>query len=156
MSKTTKKSTLSISIDHEIRDLLVSLSNDLDLTISKLARNLIYTSLDDYKILCKVGLNKHIYAFRTSCKSLSKHTATEGSTDEELEPTAQISVVLDSDVKDIMERYSKKLGIPMKTFARNLIYIGLKDLKLLKKIGILQISLAFDSFIKTYLNFEKI
>lgn len=154
MSKTAKKSTLSISIDQEIRESLVSLSASLDLTISKLARNLIYTSLDDYKLLSKVGLNRHIYAFRASCKNLSDCNALEGVIGEELGNSALISVVLDSEVKEIMEQYSKKLGIPMKTFARNMIYIGLKDLKLLKKIGILQISKSFDAFLNTYLNFK--
>ena len=56
---------------------------------------------------------------------------------------AIISVVVDKDVKELLDKYAAELDISVSRFARNLIYIGLDDFKLLKKTGLLKIVLSF-------------
>lgn len=151
----TQKATsiITVSIDEDVRISLDTIAGELDLTISKLARNLIYATLDDYQLPEKFGLgvvSKRILAFRSQCKVLEKQTVSEGYLDEEQEFNAQISVVIDTEVKESLEHLSKVLGIPVKMLARNFIYIGLRDFKLLKKVGIVQAAVAFDSFMRAF------
>lgn len=147
--KTKKTSIMTISVDQDIKQSLDLIALEIDITISKLARNLIYTTLDDYKLLKLSRISKFVYAFRSSCSILEQTTINEN-VESQSEEEVNIGVVIDNDIKDEMNIYAKQLGIPLKTFARNLIYIGLKDLKLLKKTGILKFTLAFEAFIKTY------
>lgn len=147
--KKKNTSVMTISVDSDIRKSLDLIALEIDITISKLARNLIYSSLEDYKLLNTMGIGKQIYAFRSSCNIIEHQSiATNNCTD--LDQEVNIGVVIDNNIKEVMNDYSKQLGIPLKTFARNLIYIGLNDLKLLKKVGILRFTLAFEAFIGTY------
>lgn len=155
MKKSKKTSVITVSLDSDVKADLDQMSLELDLTISKLARNLIYTTLDDYELLNVFGINKHIYNFRASCNSLQGIDSFEKSDAKSVDSNAQISIIIDSEVKGILERYANNLEVTLKQFARNLIYIGLNDLKLLKKTGVLRLSVAFDQFIKGYLGFKK-
>lgn len=153
MASKKNTSIITVSIDEGVRDSLDKLGTKLDLSISKLARNLIYSTLDDYRLPEKFGLSivsQRIFAFRSQCNALEKVQVEEGVIDVEQDLTAQISVVIDSEVKEYLENLSKILGLPTKVIARNFIYIGLRDINALKKVGVFQIALAFDSFIKTY------
>lgn len=58
------KVTISVVIDREVKDQLEHLSKEFDLSVSKLARNLIYTGLDDMKVLKKTGLVRLVLGFR--------------------------------------------------------------------------------------------
>jgi hypothetical protein len=60
-----------------------------------------------------------------------------------------ISVIIDKEVKELLDKYSKEIDLSTSRFARNLIYIGLDDFKLLKKIGIIRTCLAFRTLLDT-------
>jgi len=60
-----------------------------------------------------------------------------------------ISVVIDKDVKDLIEKHAKELDLSTSKFARNLIYVGLDDFKLCKKVGIIRAGLAFRALLGT-------
>lgn len=65
------------------------------------------------------------------------------------EDKVTISVVIDKEVKEILEKYSKELDLSTSKFARNLIYVGLDDYKLFKKVGIVRAGLAFRALLGT-------
>lgn len=60
-----------------------------------------------------------------------------------------MSVVIDREVKEIIEKAAKELDISASKFARNLIYVGLDDYKLCKKVGMIRASLAFRALMET-------
>ncbi len=60
-----------------------------------------------------------------------------------------MSVVIDREVKEIIEKHAKELDLSASKFARNLIYVGLDDFKLCKKVGIVRAGLAFRALMTT-------
>lgn len=58
------KVTISVIVDREVKDQLEKYAKELDLSVSKLARNLIYMALDDLNILKKTGLVRLVLGFR--------------------------------------------------------------------------------------------
>ena len=60
-----------------------------------------------------------------------------------------LSVIIDKEVKELLDKYAKELDLSTSRFARNLIYVGLDDFKLLKKVGIIRTILAFKALLGT-------
>lgn len=66
------KVTISVVIDREVKELLENYAKELDLSVSKLTSNLIYSALDDLKILKKTGLIRLPVGFRAIAESLKE------------------------------------------------------------------------------------
>ena len=64
LNKSENLETIVVTIDKDTKAVLDKYAEELELPIKKLARNLIYTALDDYNFLKKTGLLKVAYKFR--------------------------------------------------------------------------------------------
>ena len=148
--------TISASIDHENKALLEKYAGEIDLTLSRFARNLIYISLDDFKILKKIGCIKIAKTFRDQLSRIPAYDKNVKIRMEEEEKNfTTISIVIDQDTKELIGKYADDVGISMKIFARNLIYVGLDEFKLLRGIGMVRLVFAFKKFLATFENYEK-
>lgn len=56
--------TITLTINKETKDTLDQYVQRLDIPIKKFVRNLIYSALDDYKVLQKTGLIRIAYTFK--------------------------------------------------------------------------------------------
>lgn len=65
------------------------------------------------------------------------------------EDKVTMSVVIDRDVKELIEKYAKELDISASRFARNLMYVGLDEFKLCKKAGVIRVGLTFRALLKS-------
>ena len=54
-----------------------------------------------------------------------------------------MSVVIDREAKEVIEKAAKELDISASMFARNMLYMGLDDYKLFKKVGIIRAAVGF-------------
>lgn len=150
------KVTISALIDKDTKELLEKYAGEIDLTLSKFSRNLIYTALDEFEILKGTGVVKIARVFRDQ---LSKIPLYENKAQARITKNEQnfvtISIVIDQETKEILEKYSGEVGVSMKIFARNLIYVGLDMFKLLKGIGLVRLAFAFRKFIDGFEKFHK-
>ena len=78
LSKSENTGTVVVTIDKETKAILDAYAEDFEIPIKKLTRNLIYSTLDDYKFLKKTRLLKIALRFKNTLKM-------EDSVDEELE-----------------------------------------------------------------------
>lgn len=148
------KVIISVPIDSDIKKLLVKYSKELDIPLSRFTRNLIYVALDSFKLLKKTGVISVLKVFRDL---IDRHVTNERIKNSLLATTDKnsvtISVVIDSEVKILLEQYADYLGLPLNIFGRNLIYIGLDEFKLLKSAGFGKLSIlaaSFKDFVKSY------
>lgn len=158
MKEQQKSVTISISIDQDVKKELENYASDMDLTISRLSRNLIYIALDDFKILNPIKLGKqmlplNIDHFKRSATEYSNFSEFAQNQDEMTKPV-QISVIIRQDIKEQMECYAKQLNMPLKMFATNMLYVGLKSINLLNKVGLIKLATAFRNFIRTFRDYE--
>ncbi|MCB2170993.1 MAG: hypothetical protein KQI78_25320 [Deltaproteobacteria bacterium] len=152
MSLPKNKVIISVQVDYNIRNLLKKYSKELDLPLSKFARNLIYIALDDFKILNKGGV---IPLLKFFTDGVERHVKHEGIREalialKDKKPVT-ISVVIDKDVKEQLDKYADYLGLPLNIFGRNLIYVGLDQFKILRMAGFVKLSKmasAFKLFVK--------
>jgi hypothetical protein len=63
---------ISVLIDKEVKELLDVYAADLDLSVSRFARNLMYVGLDEFKLLRKVGLIQTMTKFSAMLESVKK------------------------------------------------------------------------------------
>lgn len=152
------KVIISVSIDSDVKELLLKYSKEIDLPLSKFVRNLIYVSLDDFKLLKKGGCISISKYFRDTVEAYIKHEGIKefllGSKDKK---PVTISVVVDRDIKEQLDEYADYLGLTLNIFGRNLIYVGLDGFQILKKAGFVKLaklSSAFKIFVKSYVNEE--
>ncbi len=154
MSKTVK---VSISIDKDIKHSLEEIAQELDITMSKFARNLIYLALDDFKDLEKIKLGKKMLASNlTNFKATIDYYAKSYGDDEidSLEfDLVQISVVMDAEVKEILEKMAKEMCMPFKLLTANMLYVGLRSVKLVRKTGVLRLAYGFQKNIEAIKSF---
>ena len=61
-----------------------------------------------------------------------------------------ITIIIDKDVKETLEKYSGELGMSVSKFASNCIYVALDDYKILKKMGVVRMCLGFRSLIESF------
>jgi ribosome biogenesis protein Tsr3 len=150
-----EKALISVAIDKDVKTLLEKYSREIDLTLSKFARNLIYIALDDFKILKQTGVIRLAMAFRSLLETFPKFKKREErKISEEEENSVSISVIIDSEVKELLENYASETGLTLKMFARNLIYIALDDFELLRKAGLVRLACAFRKFMESFENYE--
>jgi hypothetical protein len=158
MSKTDKSVTITISIDKDVKKSLEKFAQETDLTVSRLSRNLIYESLYHFRLLDKVNLGNQMLPIKLGHfrKSMNEYASTinQPLTINDKFDQIQISVIVNEEIKNTMDIYSKSLNMPLKMFASNMLYIGLNDFKLLNKIGIIKIAIAFEKFITAFKNFR--
>jgi hypothetical protein len=151
--------TITISLDQDIKELIERYANELDLNLSRLTKNLMYEAFRHFQIFDKIKLGNQMLAiradnFRSSMILYSNQIQKVKVTDAPVNNKVQISIIIESEVKDLMSEYSKALDIPLKLFAANMVYIGLNDLKLLHNIGIVRIASAFEKFIQAFEKFK--
>lgn len=154
MALSKDKVSLTVAIDKDVKELLEKYAKDLDLTLSKIVRNLILISLEDFNIIEKVGLFKACNTLRKFLMSISSSNGKvliDGNT----EDNVNISVIMDQSTKDLVDSYSQKLDLPVKRFVRNLIYTALDDYKYLKKTGLIRIAFHFKNLIQSQKEFEE-
>lgn len=158
MKKQTDTVKVSISIDKDAKELIEQIGLELDLTLSKMGRNLIYVSLNEFKDLERLKLGRKLLAsnlknFKATLDYYSSDFESKeiNSSDFNL---VQISVVMDRDVKEVLEEKAKQLNMPFKMLAANLLYVGLREARLLRKTGLLRLANAFLSFIETFENYR--
>ena len=155
MTISKEKALISVAIDKDVKALLEKYSREIDLTLSKFARNLIYIALDDFKILKQTGVIRLAMAFRSLLETFPKFNERERKKiSEEEENAVTISVIIDSEIKELLESYANETGLTVKMFARNLIYIALDDFELLRKVGLVRLAQAFRKFMDSFENYE--
>ena len=156
MSMPKDKVIISVSVDSKVKELLVKSSKDLDIPLSRFARNLIYVALDDFKLLKKAGLITVLKFFRDSVESYIKHEGIrEALFVTKDEKPVTISVVVSAEVKEDLDKYSEYLGLPLNIFGRNLIYVGLDEFEILRKAGfgkLHKMIAGFKDFVRTVVN----
>ena len=140
MPKKKETVTITITLDENVKNLLEKSATEMDLTLSRYARNIIYTTIDDLPILQNLKLiNLDIFKIYLKPKNIDL----KGLKLKESPEQVNISVVLRKDVKDKLSRIADSLGLTTKQVTRNLIYVGLHEHDFLKKLGLIQtISIA--------------
>jgi hypothetical protein len=160
MSGKQETVTITISLDQDIKLLIEKYAQELDLTLSRLARNLMYEAFRHFRLFDKIKLETQMMEikadnFRNSMTRVANGAnKAKTSSANGLENKVQISIIIDSVTKKVMNEYAKSLDIPLKLFAANMVYIGLNDFKLLKKIGIMRIATSFMKFIEAFEQFK--
>ena len=137
MSKKKETATITISIDENVKLLLEKSAHEIDLTLSKYARNIIYSSIDDYKILKNTKLiNLDLFRIYLSPENIDLK-------DLEIKIPSRnviISVVIRKDIKEKLSKIAEDLGLTLKQLARNLIYVGLYEHSVLKQFGVIKVA----------------
>lgn len=149
--------TISVSIDKDVKVLLEKYAKEIDLTLSRFARNLIYVSIDSYalKLFTKSGATKLVVPFRAMLDSIPAYKEKiDKKIAYDAENSVTISVAIDADIKEELEKIADEVGLPLKTFARNLIYVALDDFKLLRKVGVIRLAVSFRDFLDKFQNYE--
>lgn len=148
------KVIISVPIDSDIKKFLAEYAKEFDIPLSRFARNLIYVALDTFKLLKKTGIIPILKVFRDL---IDRHVTNERVKNSLLvtadKNPVTISVVIDSEVKILLDQYADYLGLPLNILARNLIYIGLDEFKILKFAGFGKLSVlaaSFKDFVKSY------
>lgn len=155
MSLSKNKTVLTVAIDKEVKGLLEKYGEEQDLTLSKLARNLILISLNDLSLLSKIG-------FLDACLSVKNFLDSRSKTNKNIKPSSEpedavnISVILDKETKDLLDAFAEKFDIPVKRFARNAIYSALDDYKFLKKTGLMRVAFHFKNLVASQKKFEEL
>lgn len=155
MSLSKDKIVLTVAIDKEVKGLLEKYGQELDLTLSKLARNLILISLNDLTLLSKIGFLGACFSVKNFLDSRPKAKKDIKSTNEP-EDAVNISVILDKEMKTLLDSYAEKFDIPVKRLARNAIYSALDDYKFLKKTGLMRIAFHFKNLVASQKKFEEL
>ena len=156
MAISDDKISITVAIDKEVKKQLEKYSKDLDTTVSKLSRNLICYSLRETAIEEKIGLHylgKHLINFLDSLPKPIKETLKWRQNS--IEVPVDISVVIEKDIKNELDRYSNKFGISLKRFARNCIYVALDDLDFLTKSGLIQVAFNFRRLLESDKEFKE-
>ncbi len=65
-----------------------------------------------------------------------------------------LSVVIDQEVKEALEDIAKEMEMSVSKVAKNLLYIGLDEAKVYRKLGVLKAAKAVRTFKKNILNIE--
>lgn len=154
MALAKDKITLTVAIDKNVKDLLEKYGQELDLTLSKLARNLILISLNDLNLLSKIGFLGACFSVRNFLESRPKSKKNIKLSSEPEDPV-NISVILDKQTKELLDTYAEKFDIPVKRIARNAIYSALDDYKFLKKTGLMRIAFHFKNLVESQKKFEE-
>lgn len=154
MTSVKDKITLTVAIDKDVKELLEKYGQELDLTLSKLARNLILIALNDLNLLSTVGFLGACFTVKNFLESLPKsNKKTKPSS--EPEDAVNISVILDKQTKELLDTYAEKFDIPVKRIARNAIYSALDDYKFLRKTGLMRIAFHFKNLVESQKKFEE-
>lgn len=154
MSVSKGKIVLTIAVDKEVKALLEEYGQGLDLTLSKLARNLILISLNDLNLLTKIG-------FIGACLSVKNFLDSRPKANQNIKPSSEpedavnISVIIDKETKELLDTFAEKFDIPVKRFARNAIYSALDDYKFLRKTGLMRIAFHFKNLVESQKKFEE-
>jgi len=145
---------ISVTVDAKVNQLLERYSKEFDLTKSRFARNLIYVSLDGFKLFKATGIALVATKFRKLCETYISH---EGLQDflirtKDSDPVT-FSVVIDEEAHELIKQYADYIELPKKIFMRNLIYVGLDEFRILKIAGfdkLVKLADGFNDFIRKF------
>ncbi len=150
MSKKEETVTITITIDENVKLLLEKAAHDVDLTLSKYARNIIYSTISDLKILKNLKLiNLDLFKIYLSPENIDL----KGIELKEPSRDVNISVIIRKDIKEKLSKVADDLGLTLKQVTRNLIYVGLHEHHFLKNLGLIQvtkIAIGFTGYIKGF------
>ena len=147
--------TIIIEIDKDVKPSLLKHSQELDLTISKFTRNLLYHALNEFKLYRSTGITTIVAAFRNAIDSIPSNKRKIDAKIAELEKRrVTVSIVIDADVKQTIEKLAAEIGLPFKTFTRNLLYVALDDFKLVKKAGVVRVAVLFRGLLDKFTSAE--
>ena len=151
MPKKVETVTITITIDENVKLLLEKSAHEVDMTLSKYARNIIYSTIDDFKILKNLKLlNLDLFRIYLSPENIDLK-------DLELKPSfgeVNISVIIRKDIKESLSKIANDLGLTLKQVTRNLIYVGLHEHRFLKSFGLvhaMKIAIGFRGYITGFL-----
>lgn len=60
--------------------------------------------------------------------------------------TERITISVNKEVKEYLQKYSDDYGIPVSVLARNILYVGLDQFNILDKIGIAHLFVGLEKF----------
>lgn len=143
MAKKHKTVTISVKLDERVKKLLEESAYEVGLSLSEYARNIIYCTLDDYKILTKIKL-LYFDSFGIYLDPKNSHLKIE---DIEQPKEVNISVIIREDVKLKLEEIADTLGLTMKQVVRNFIYVGLYEHDVLRKFRFYKLIKMANGFI---------
>jgi len=155
MPKKDETVTITITIDENVKLLLEKAAHEVDLTLSRYARNLIYSTIDDLRILKNLKLiNLDLFKIYLSPENVDLKDIEFKSSSKEV----NISVIIRKDIKEKLAAIADDLGLTLKQVSRNLIYVGLHEHRFLKQIGlvkVIKIAVGFREYIKGFMGAEK-
>ncbi|MCA1764842.1 MAG: DUF6290 family protein [Desulfobulbaceae bacterium] len=143
MPKGHKNITITVKLDERIKTLLEKCSHETGLSLSQYVRNIIYSALEDYRILSDLKrINLDLFNISTKADTSRIKIEEPGPSKE-----VNISVIIREDVKAKLEKISTDLGLTLKQVARNFIYVGLYEHDVLRKLGMVQIGKIANGFL---------
>lgn len=158
MALPKNKVPIQATIDSKVNALLQEYADKLGVKKAKFAKDLIYSSLRNVKLLKNIG----ILSIAANIRDVIEFTVKNFGINKQIfvhidDNPVTITITVDVEVKNIMEEYADLLELPFKVFVRNCIYLGLDDFKVFDLLGITKLSKytnAFRKFITGY-NEEK-
>ena len=69
--------------------------------------------------------------------------------------TERITISVNKEVKDYLQKYSDLYGIPVSALSRNMMYVGLDQFHILHKLGIGHLVKGLEVFTKNFKNLMK-
>lgn len=145
---------ISVTVDGQVNQLLERYSKEFELTKSKFTRNLIYVSLDSFKLFKLTGFALAATKFRKLCEVYITHEDMKNCiiTTKDRDPVT-FSVGIDEQANELIKKYADYVELPKKVFVRNLIYVGLEEFQILRMAGfgkLAKLADGFNSFIRKF------
>jgi len=69
--------------------------------------------------------------------------------------TERITISVNKEVKEYLQRYSDIYGIPVSALARNMMYVGLDQFHILHKLGFGHLTKKLDAFTESFKSLMK-
>jgi len=136
---------LSVWISHDILDQLDAAAEKVKLNRNKLIQNLIDTGIEEIKIQKKVGLVKLTMIMSTLKDQWLKAVQDAKEGDKKDRRRSQrgvnISVWLDQGLIEDIEDYALKMDMSRSNLIERILEMGLTDLKILSKAGIIPLTM---------------
>lgn len=135
MSKQLSEKTTSVKLHADWIKRLDDLAKRGGISRHQFMRNLVGVSLDQFTTLRAVGFFKVGLAVRDLQEKLGKPSDWKASSDEK-----PIPITLSESELELIDRYAAEADLSRNQFIRNLIYVGIEEVEIFKRIGAFQIN----------------
>ena len=154
LAKDTVK--INVDIDKDVKEYLDKVSDELGFpSTSILIRNLLLISLHDFKLGKDIKLVQFVLHTRELLNKVPFIDIGKGHPLSNSENTVTITLTINKDIKQLLDKCVADLEIPLKKFTRNLIYTAFDDYKFLKKTHLMRIAYLFKKQLESYQEFEE-